>query len=206
VGLTILKYIVLVMITLLWSCCSNYGCDRSDITCYIEPTQDWFYVGDHPKFNVSIHNKGKKPIYLVGCLDKSENGGRYPTFTLQIEGPPGGLEWERFARCGNVNNLQKRDFVLLNPGEWMNPFERNLDHMFWSPLSESFARFAKPGRYLVVFNYSTSSRSIDDWKGTSDRVLGFQPEVSTLLKQVPRISLACTTYVTVKTVDDALSN
>jgi hypothetical protein len=134
---------------------------ENDLRVAIIPAKTSFQVGDAPVFRVVMRNVSQKRFYLVGAIDGSERKWRYPHVTLTIEGPDGGVARPQLAFCGNVNPLCRRDIVLIEPGDSLEP----ISQPFWPPVDAHYARFAKPGEFTVKFHYSSNALDYSDWQG-----------------------------------------
>ena len=158
------------------------------LSCEIRSARKAFHVGDHPDFQVTISNRGNKPLNLVYSLDGSE-GGRYPRVKILIEALDGGSLTKKWVGCGNTNYLGVEDFVLVEPGQTIDPYAKG-----WNPLvmNETFER---PGRYLAKFTYSTRQSDIRRWVGFGQSTL--DPRISELIRRVPLVELTATTEFTV---------
>lgn len=164
----------------------------ADIQVEIHPNKKPFRVGDRPVFHVVLRNVSRETFYLVGAIDNSEDKSRYPHVTLTVTGPEDGITKPGLIGCGNVNALETGDFVELRPGEWFEP----ITYPFWAPTDAHYANFAKPGRFVAKFHYSSDAIDYVQWDGrlktwpTPESVIG-------LLKRVPRIMLEDSLEVTV---------
>jgi hypothetical protein len=163
-----------------------------DLSCQIQPAKERFTVGDTPNFDVVLRNNSDETFFLVGAIDDSESKTRYPHVTLTIEGPENGISSPKFARCGFQNPLTMRDFVEMPPGGTIEP----ITCPFWPPSDAVHARFAKPGRYVITFQYSSNEIDYAHWVGTSSGGFAPQPVIDTL-KRVPRVEVECSITIEV---------
>ena len=126
---------------------------------FIEPDKSVYSVGEHPEISVKIYNKTQKPIWLVGSLEDSDIKWRYPYCWFDVYDEKGTNIREIIPRCGFMSNLSKENFVLVQPGQFFDPymegFSNDLFMTIWKP--------EKSGIYRVVFNYSTKSDDISEW-------------------------------------------
>lgn len=164
----------------------------ADIRVEIHPDNTPFRVGDRPVFRVVLRNVSRETFYLVGAIDNSEEKSRYPHVTMTITGPEGGIAKPGLIGCGNVNPLETGDFVELRPDEWFEP----ITPPFWSPTDAQYAEFAKPGRFVAKFHYSSDAIDYAQWDGQLN-TWPTPESVVRLLKRVPRIVLEDSLEVTV---------
>lgn len=158
----------------------------ADIRCeVISLGGNTFHIGDMPTFKVVMRSVGRESFYLVRELDKSFYGYRYPKMSMTIEGPGRGPT-RLGPVCGNTNNPEPSDFVLVHPDETFQPFD----------VYVSYDAFAQPGQYKVTFTYDTDAIDYMYWV---DRLNyhGMHPRAYMLLKQVPRVQLSQTIAVDV---------
>jgi len=138
--------------------------NTGDIVCEIVAKKTSYVVGESPEIEVRLHNRTGQTVTLVGSLDGSGLGWRYPHCVFDVDGPPG-HRGPGIGRCGNTNPLRAKDFVQLRAGESLNPFMRIDDHGFFSSSGLDFTHFMVPGKYKVRFRYSANSSKILEWVG-----------------------------------------
>lgn len=150
-------------------------------------------VGQTPGVRVSIVNLASRPVWVVGVLEGSELGVRFPHFLPSVEGPepvsPPEIEFDMVAP------LRPVDFRRLDPGESLDPTVGQGQEA-WLPLY-AFANFrpAVPGRYRFGLVLSTLSDDPAEWLGgweAPGRV-----EASARLAEVPRVRLEASTTLDV---------
>jgi internalin A len=157
--------------------------DGEPIACTIraEPT---CALGSAPKISVELLNRTKKPLYLLGSLDGSDEAARYPHCVFEILGPKGRSTSVWPSRCGNMNPLQKEDFILVPAGGRFNPC--NPKSSFASGNVRP-ASFPVMGEYRIRFIYSTGTAA--NWNfvraaSAADAI----PQ--TFLDRLPKITVA----------------
>jgi len=158
--------------------------NTGDIVCEISAKKTSYVVGESPEIEVRLHNKTGQTVTLVGSLDGSDLGWRYPHCIFDVDGPPG-HRGPGIGRCGNTNPLRVKDFVQLHAGESLNPFMRIDDYGFFSSGGLDFTHFMVPGKYQVSFRYSTNSSKILEWVGIAGPPAQ-DSEVARLFPQVAR--------------------
>jgi hypothetical protein len=133
---------------------------------------------------VRIRNSSSSEVYLVGSLDGSDMGWRYPKCGFEVFGPDGSPVVHEGALCDVTNGIGVVDFVKV-------PAEGSFD-----PLTEGFfipyqlIRFPAetPGIYTVRFYYSTATDDIQDYQG-GQRGRRPSQEVQRLFERVPKLDL-----------------
>ncbi len=162
----------------------------ADLRCEIIPVKETYHVGDTASFRVVLTNVSKKPVVLVGSIEGSTGGDRYPhcVFTLERDGD---TMVKRGIRIdGNFNDLRSSDFRLLAPGRSFEPFAMPS----FVPPAEILKPFAKPGHYVVTFSYSTDAIDYKDWQPWWRAA---RADVIEKLKEVPRLNLQASIAVDV---------
>jgi hypothetical protein len=135
---------------------------------------------------IEVRNVSSAGFWMVGVLDGSEQGYRFPHYRPSIRSdqpvPPPEME-----ACGNVAPLRLQDFTHLDPNESFDPTVSNSSAAYF-PLY-TFANFVAPtpGSYQFQLKLSTLSDKEEDWLG----MLGYPGESDVLarLKDVPRVEL-----------------
>lgn len=120
----------------------------------------------------------------MGALDGSETALRYPLYIPEISGsyrvPP-------IPRCGMVQAIREKDFVLIKPGESFDP-EMKIDtfgfHRIWA-----FSSFRPdiPGEYRLKLKYSTDSDEPRKWLGHG--MIQNLDKVLKLIEMVPKLTI-----------------
>lgn len=141
-------------------------------------------VGRIPSVAVEIINQTDTDIYLVGNLDGSSVGLRYPHCYFKLIGPDGKPVHYPFHGCANVNPLLEDDFVRVPPGDAFDPFKT------FDSLGQLIPRnFQVPGLYHIQFVYSTASDSIGDWAGFMNQDVAGKERLTELLQRVPKLEV-----------------
>lgn len=151
-----------------------------------EPTCE---LGKAPKIAVALTNQTDADIYLVGSLDASDCRWRYPHCYFEVIGPDGKPVERGLGRCGNMNTLRVKDFVMLPPGESFDPYRRVDDGGFFSAHQLEAHTFGVAGAYRIRFVYSTKGDDIGEWSGDGKRSVASNAEIVELFKQVPKIEV-----------------
>jgi hypothetical protein len=149
--------------------------------CTITSDRTTYEVGEVPKITFLIVNKSGKDVVLVGSLDGSDVGWRFPKCRLEILDKGGRPVTNQVLRCGNMNTLKTNDFVLVPAGENFNPFGKG----FFRPAELVQFPVTTPGEYIFRFNYSTSNR-LQDYFGDEANAA---PEIQRLFERVPKLEL-----------------
>ena len=114
---------------------------------------------------VEVHNTSDQPVWIIGVLEGSEVGFRYPHYTPTIEGPEPVPEPEGLPHFGNVAPLLLDDFHRLEPGTSFDP-TKSVHGAHYHPL-HAFQTFRPPvaGRYSIQLSLSTESQDAAEWLG-----------------------------------------
>lgn len=163
------------------------------LSCSISSLKSTYKMGEAPAIRVRIRNESDQAVYLVGSLDGSEAGMRYPHCGFEIRDSTGQLVEPRYARCGNTNPLRPADFVRVAPRSVFDPYmEIDYGGFFGSYLLTLGRKtFSKPGRYKLRFHYSSANPKLEDWLGDGklgqDR--GRDQKLTDLLRKVPKLDI-----------------
>lgn len=178
------------------------------LTCTLTIERTTYTVGEVPLMRVKIRNNLPNPIYLVGRLDGSDYRMRYPYCYFDVIDSAGRKPPPMFRGCGNVDELQVRDLVQVEPNSYFDPSISHYDHLYNNssqqttgyrfPIAQlsndprifgSKTTFIRPGTYKVRFVYSTQSPSFDEWQANKDS----EPLSEPLFKQIPRVTIESNT-------------
>ena len=136
---------------------------------------------------ITVANDGEEPVWVVGVVDGSEVGARYPKWTPIVEGPTpvAGPERPDFT-----SPLTAADFRCLLPRETFDPTVAADGAQFF-PIATFDAVADAVGRYVIALEMDTMSPNDEAWMGT---VPDYRPDakadaarVRDLLAQVPRL-------------------
>lgn len=136
--------------------------------------------------SIEVRNISAAPLRIVGVLEGSEKGVRFPHYRPQIKASFA-LEPPEMEACGNVAPLRVTDFRMLHPQESFDP-TKPIDEASYMPLF-LFNNFYPPavGTYELSLTLSTESPNDEKWLGW----VGYPGEekVLKLLKEVPRLEV-----------------
>lgn len=154
-------------------------------------------VGRPVQVRVEIRNDGEHAIWMVGVIDGSEDGVRFPRFmpSVKLEGkvaatpPP--------PEDPLVGPLRAADFRRLAPGESFDPTRPSPGSAFL-PLS-TFANFvpSTEGVYRYELELSTESDGPERWLGRFNQDEE-RSSVLELLDKVPRVRVTAALQVEVR--------
>jgi hypothetical protein len=120
-------------------------------------------VGEPVPVGVWVTNVGERPVHVVGVVDGSETGQRFPYYLPAIR------TGDAVVRPGLpedplVGPLRRSDVILLNPGDSFDP--TSVDGRAYLPLS-TFANFrpVSPGRYTFELTLDTRAPEPARWLG-----------------------------------------
>jgi hypothetical protein len=166
------------------ACAAN----KNDVTCHIELEKPVIEQGTLPPVTVSIINETDKPIVLLGSLDGSDVGWRYPKCGFELfDENKKPLSLGGIGRCGNMNPLRAEDFVQVGSGNRFNPYGKGFfsSHHLWQISNY------RPGTYYLRFYYQTRGTGVKDFFG--DERMMKNPRapanIQALAKQVPHLDL-----------------
>lgn len=144
-------------------------------------------LGSAPRVTVSIVNATDEEIVLVGSLDGSDLGRRFPHCVFEVTGPDGASSVVIPPHCGNMNALREADFVVVPPRGAFDPYAPIDDYDFFAACQLEPPSFPKRGRYRIRFTYSTESDDLDAWLGMpSPETAGELETLRSLLARVPK--------------------
>jgi hypothetical protein len=134
---------------------------------------------------VELRNSGDEDLWIVGVLDGSETGTRYPHWLPSIRQGEVMVAGRPRAEDPMVGPLRAEDFRRLRPGEGFDPGRL-----------ATFAAFAPPapGSYTYSLEVSTESGSAEAWLG----YFGQDRSVLELVARVPRFTIGATVSVEVR--------
>jgi len=140
-------------------------------------------VGEPVAISVEVRNVSGRPLRMVGVLDGSEAGFRFPKYRPEITGPAAGAEADTVFWCGTVAPLHLRDMRLLMPGKGFDPCLA-ADGAAFLPLA-AFLNFrpTTPGSCRFRLTVDTSGTE-EEWFGRRNVPDG--NEIRRLLGEVPR--------------------
>jgi hypothetical protein len=147
-------------------------------------------AGPHPAgrpvpVRVELHNAGDEDLWIVGVLDGSETGTRYPHWLPSIRQGKVTVAGRPRAEDPMVGPVRAEDFHCLRPGEAFDPGRL-----------ATFAAFAPtaPGSYTYSLEVSTESENAEAWLGS----FGQDRSVLELVARVPRFTIGATVTAEVK--------
>lgn len=152
-------------------------------------------VGEPVPIEVELHNVSDTGVWIVGVLDGSEAGIRFPHYrTAVLFG--GHVIAEPWVEDPLVGPLLESHFCLLPPGEGFDPTDSGGAASL--PLT-AFAQFrpAEKGRYQYRLTFSTESAHPEQWFGRFGQRDDEHDVLLDLISRVPRGILTATADVTV---------
>jgi hypothetical protein len=137
---------------------------------------------------VEIRNEGAEDVWMVGVLDGSEGGVRYPRYRPSVTRDGDVVASPPPPEDPLVGPLRTGDFRRLGPDEAFDPTRREAGAAYL-PLS-TFATFrpVEPGIYRYSLVLSTESSQDEDWLGRFGQEEN-RSEVLELVSQVPRLTV-----------------
>ncbi len=137
-------------------------------------------IGEPARIAVQLGNATTEDLWVVGVLDGSEEGARYPHYR------PAVLHDEVVVAAAPppedplVGPLRAADFHRLAPGETFDPIGSGTAGQLFTFTS---FRPAEPGVYRFTLTLSTESQQPEDWLGR----FGQDAERAAVLELLPRV-------------------
>ncbi len=136
----------------------------------LRSTKSKHKVGEEVGLQIRIKNIWDEPVVVVGSLDGSSTGARYPKLTLELRDPEGHvIATPNISKCGNINAPRAKEFMELAPGKELDPYVRIDDYgyfanplMLWKPTVK--------GKYTLTFTYDTSVGEFSEWTSGLNRL------------------------------------
>jgi hypothetical protein len=143
-------------------------------------------VGQPIGLRVEIHNASDHKIWMVGVVDGSEGGVRFPQYVPSVKLDGRVVAAPPRAEDPLVGPLRVEDFHSLDPGASFDPTEPSHGAAYL-PLS-TFANFipSKQGNYRFELSLSTRSDSPERWLGRFNQE-DERASVLELVEKVPPI-------------------
>jgi hypothetical protein len=143
-------------------------------------------VGQPVAVAVAVCNVSESPVQIVGVLDGSETGVRFPHYLPEIKSS---VEFEppEMEVCGTAAPLRITDFRLLLPKDCFDPAKSAGEASYLPLFTFNNFRPSRAGVYELSLTLSTASERDEQWLG----VTGYPGEekVLELLKEVPRLTV-----------------
>lgn len=149
--------------------------------------------GPHPTgrpvpLQIEVRNVGDRDVWMVGVLDGSEGGVRYPHYVPAVRRDGVAVAEPGPAEDPLVARLRMDDFRRLAPGASFDPTSPDAGASY-QPLS-TFATWACPqaGAYQYVLRLATTSADPEQWLGRVGPEGDLQP-LRDLIARVPRVDI-----------------
>ncbi|GAB3174829.1 hypothetical protein [Telluribacter humicola] len=134
---------------------------------------------------IKIRNISLEPIWIVGVLDGSEVGVRFPRYIPKIEGPgyqqliP---EWPEMTAP-----IRASDFIELQPGESFDPTQPASGRAYLPLIAFRDFTPTTTGTYRISLTLSTDSANEKGWLGSLPNF--DKAPVSSYIYKVPHITV-----------------
>lgn len=153
-------------------------------------------VGVPVKLRVTIFNASERAVWMVGVVDGSEGGVRFPRYMPSVKIAGGVVAAPPPPEDPLVGPLRTADFRRLAPGESFDP-TRPSQGAAYLPLS-TFANFvpSKKGIYRYELELSTNSDSPERWLGRFNQE-DERASVLELIGRVPRLTVTASCEIEV---------
>ena len=135
---------------------------------------------------IEVRNISSAALWMVGVLDGSEQGYRFPHYrpSIRSDQPVSPPEMEA---CGNLAPLRLQEFTHLDPNQSFDPTVSDTGAAYFPIFTFTNFVAPTPGSYHFQLKLSTLSDKDDDWLGMP----GYPGESDVLerLKNVPRVEV-----------------
>lgn len=121
--------------------------------------------GEPVPISIGVRNISGVPLWMVGVVDGSEAGFRFPKYLPSIIGPPPLPPSENLPWCGMVAPLRLEDFRYLEPGQSFDPTVPVNGAGYLPLVTFSSFRPRFTGRYEFALTLSTESEVDEEWLG-----------------------------------------
>ena len=165
------------------------GVDAPELDCVLSSPRSEWRLGEKVDLRVRIINRSSESVRLIGSLDGSDIGWRFPHCTFEIVGPDGApTESDNLRRCGNMNDLRHEEIVEVAPGASFDPYQKLDNYGFFEHWIFYSDPFKEPGEYKLRFRYSTETDDDKAFMGDLRMMDGeYEPELAALVRGVPRL-------------------
>lgn len=165
----------------------------SILSVVLTTTDEPHAVGAPIPVSVRVRNVSDDPIVIVGVLDGSEAGVRFPHYSTQITGtgdvPAAAIEFDMLAP------IRPTDFRRLAPGEEFDPTDRLVSSGYLPLVRFNDFRPPAPGRYELRLTLATDADDPSAWFGTWNQQ--DTERITALVAQVPRVRVESNALVIV---------
>jgi hypothetical protein len=146
-------------------------------------------VGQPVDLRVQIHNVSDHSIWMVGVVDGSEGGVRFPRYAPEVKFDGRVVAAPPPQEDPLVGPLRVEDFHKLDPGESFDPTQPSHGAAYL-PLS-TFANFvpSKQGKYRFELTLLTESDSPERWLGRFNQE-DIRASVLELIEEVPSLAVS----------------
>ncbi len=156
------------------------------LSIVLSTPKDVYRAGQPVEISIEVCNISKSSVPIVGVLDGSETGVRFPKYLPEIKSS---IEFElpEMEVCGTTAPLRSVDFRLLKPKECFDPAKSTGDASYLPLFTFNNFRPSKTGVYEFSLTLSTESARPEQWLG----IIGYPGEekVLELLKEVPHLTI-----------------
>lgn len=140
-------------------------------------------VGAPVEVSIAVRNISAQPLWIIGVLEGSELGLRYPHYQPQITGPQPlpavEIEYDMLAP------LRLQDFRRLEAAESFDPTVPEHGEAYLPLYTFAHFRPPAPGRYELRLTLSTASTVTEQWMGGWE--LPGKEQAQERLSLVPRL-------------------
>jgi hypothetical protein len=169
------------------------GTDRDIVSITLTCSSPTIQTGAPSGVTIEVRNVTDHPVWIIGIVDGSELGARFPRWIPIVEGA---VDVQAPELSDFTSPLRPADFRKLEAGEAFDPSSTAGGAHFF-PLATFEAISETPGRYTLAVELDTRGPDESAWAGTlPDRrpeAKGEAEEVRHLLLKVPRLCIRSNT-------------
>ncbi len=154
-------------------------------------------IGRPAQVRIEIRNDGERVLWMVGVVDGSEGGVRFPRYMPSVKLGGRVVAAPPPPEDPLIGPLRAADFRRLAPGESFDP-TRPSHGADYLPLS-TFSNFvpSEDGVYRYELELSTNSDSLERWLGRFNQE-DERPSVLELIDKVPPVTVTAALEIVVR--------
>jgi hypothetical protein len=148
-----------------------------------------YSVGYPVPVNIAVRNNADHSLSIVGILDGSEYGLRFPYYIPEICFGDTKFPEPTHPKNHWVGPIRLSDFYRLSPGQTFDPTAHSFEHAY-RPLA-TFTEFkpAQPGIYSFQLHLSTMSEDPEQWLGFFGESI-YREAILERVMHIPRLKVS----------------
>ena len=167
---------------------------ENSINCILKANKRIYKLGEKPDLFVQIVNKLDTSITLIGSLDGSAIGARFPICQFSVKHKILGNSLNSLFPsfyCATLNPTRIEDFQTISSNESFNPYQKIDDYGYFGADQLEGINFYFPGIYEITFYFLTDPNVIENGLGYDDHLIPTSLKV--LWEEVPKLDLTSNT-------------